>query len=90
MIDLKFQLMEYISLILNFSSKFLKFINIIRANIEEINIFIEYKFFEKKINNKIKRNKFIFFPNIKRNLSLVFLKFIKNKFKKTIIVTEIL
>tara|TARA_B100000989_G_C19518428_1_gene462907 strand:- start:2194 stop:2448 length:255 start_codon:yes stop_codon:yes gene_type:complete len=81
---------KYISLILNFSSKFLKLINKIKANIEEIKIFIEYKLFEKKINNKIKKNKFILFSNINKNHSLVFLKCIKNKFKKTIIITEIL
>ena len=64
--------------------------NRIKANIEEINIFIEYKFFEKKINNKIMKNRFIFFFNISENQSLIFSKFINNKFKKKIIIIEIL
>ena len=64
--------------------------NKIKANIEEINICIEYKFLEKKINNKIMKNRFIFFFNINENQSLTFSKFINNKFKKTIIIIEIL
>ena len=64
--------------------------NKIRANIEEINIFIEYKLFEKKINNKIIKNKLIFFFNISENQSLIVSKFVNNKFKKTSIIMNIL
>lgn len=61
-----------------------------KAKIEVINILIEYKFFEKKINNKIMKNRFIFFFDISENQSLIFSKFINNEFKKMIITMEIL